>query len=188
MLLFLNCDILLCQSSKYNSIEPKKIYIKLMEDDISNEELQSLLFHKYPVAQDTLIYQAKLGQLNENPILNFYHQVNEKAFWYGLILLILNFLILFTIIPLIKPKKWGYLILLFINIGLFFYFRSFLLFQEWVFIPTQCNLYEERHFAMRSDVVFTMPQMGLVIEKSDFWWKIETENGIFWAPSFQLIK
>ena len=192
VLFFCIKNVLFCQSMKYNanenSKELKKIYQKLFTGTISSQEIQKLMHSKYPVAQDTLIYQAKLNDNSENSLLSYYRHFQQSLIWYLMGLLLLHGIMIFLIAPFIKWKKTLYGLLLTFNFVLFFQFKSYFLFQEWIFLPSNSTVYESTSFASRSNLEFNMPQIALIIKKQDFWYKIETENGIFWIPEFSVIK
>ncbi len=193
VLFFFSYTLTICQSNKYDSYtldksKLKRLYVKIFQEPASPQELQQLWNNHYPRNNDTLIYLAKLNPQSENPILNFYYQTQESLIWSLLGIIMLNATLILVITPMINYKKTFYTILLIINLGVFYYYKAYYLLQEWVFLPSNSTVYEINSFAARSEIEFTTPQIGLVINKKDFWYKIETENGTFWIPEINVIK
>ncbi len=191
VLFFFHFFTIICQSNIYikkNPNELKRIYLKLFQENAKLEEIKTLWIAKYPTPQDTLIYQAKLDFQQENSILFYYHQVQTSILWALIGIILLNLIFLLVVAPFMKKKKWFYIFVLMLNLGIFFYKRQYFLFQEWVFLPSNSSLYEESSFVSRSYIELNKPQLGLVVQKKHFWYKIETENGTFCIPEFNVIK
>ncbi len=191
VLFFFHFFTTICQSNIYiqkNPNELKNIYLKLFQENAKPEEIKALWIAKYPTPQDTLIYQAKLDFQQENSLLYYYHQIQESLLWAFLGIVLLNLTFLLVVAPFIKWKKWFYLFVLVMNLVIFIYKRQYFLFQEWVFLPSNSSLYEESSFVSCSYIELSKPQLALVVQKKHFWIKIETENGNYWVPEFNVIK
>lgn len=191
ILFFFDFFLLLCQSNNYIKIdhqELKKNYSELFQKNPNPDILKTLWTARYPCPEDTLIYQAKLNYQQENPLLAYYYQVQTSTFWAFLGIIVLNWSLISVIAPFIKWKKTFYTILLCLNLGTFVLNRNYLLFQEWVFLPSHSGLYESTSFASRLLIELHKPQMAIVTQKKDFWLQIETENGNYWIPEWHVIK